>query len=346
MTDDLITVFGGSGFLGQDVIRVLLARGHTVRLVARHPQRPRFDRDQEKRLQRRAADIRDPRAMRDAVAGSRVVINAVSLYTQRGDLTFEAIHVRGAAGLAAAARDAGVVRLLQVSGIGATLNSPSPYIRARARGEAAVLDAFPDAVIVRPASLFGAGDALIRSLAMLSRAPVIPLFGRGLTRLQPVWVEDVAGALARLADHTAPAAGLYELGGAETLRYRALVAAVPRPDPRVALPPVPVEGKMKISALSLFRTLRTPSRAGCRIWPKSGDRWSIVGMSHALRRLSGMLVGPGMKTGFRKLMDCLLRFEPNLNGLPIRPYIFAVWGRGRVASRIIVSCQSVKFFIW
>lgn len=228
MTDDLITVFGGSGFLGQDVIRALLARGHTVRLVARHPQRPRFDRDQEKRLQRRAADIRDPAAVRDAVAGSRVVINAVSLYTQRGDLTFEAIHVRGAAGLAAAAREAGVARLLQVSGIGATLNSPSPYIRARARGEAAVLDAFPDAVMVRPASLFGAGDALIRSLAMLSRAPVIPLFGRGLTRLQPVWVEDVAGALARLADHTAPAAGLYELGGAETLRYRALVAAVCR----------------------------------------------------------------------------------------------------------------------
>ena len=211
MTDDLITVFGGSGFLGQDVTRVLLARGHTVRLVARHPQHPRFGRDQEKRLQRRAADIRDPGAVRDAVAGSRVVINAVSLYTERGDLTFEAIHVRAAAGLAAAARDAGVARLLQVSGIGATLNSPSPYIRARARGEAAVLDAFPDAVIVRPASLFGAGDALIRSLAMLSRAPVIPLFGRGLTRLQPVWVEDVAGALARLADHTAPAAGLYEL---------------------------------------------------------------------------------------------------------------------------------------
>ncbi len=228
MTDDLITVFGGSGFLGQDVIRALLARGHTVRLVARHPQRPRFDRDQEKRLQRRAADIRDPRAVRDAVAGSRVVINAVSLYTQRGDLTFEAIHVRAAAGLAAAAREAGVARLLQVSGIGATLNSPSPYIRARARGEAAVLDAFPDAVIVRPASLFGAGDALIRSLAMLSRAPVIPLFGRGLTRLQPVWVEDVAGALARLADHAAPAARVYELGGAETLRYRALVAAVCR----------------------------------------------------------------------------------------------------------------------
>ena len=228
MTDDLITVFGGSGFLGQDVIRVLLARGHTVRLVARHPQRPRFDRDQEKRLQRRAADILDPRAVRDAVAGSRVVINAVSLYTQRGDLTFEAIHVRGAAGLAAAAREAGVARLLQVSGIGATLNSPSPYIRARARGEAAVLDAFPDAVMVRPASLFGAGDALIRSLAMLSRAPVIPLFGRGLTRLQPVWVKDVAGALARLADHAAPAARVYELGGAETLRYRALVAAVCR----------------------------------------------------------------------------------------------------------------------
>lgn len=228
MTDDVITVFGGSGFLGQGVVRALLARGHTVRLVARHPQRPRFDRDQEARLQRHAADIREPSAVRAAVAGSRVVINAVSLYTERGDLTFEAIHVRGAAGLAAAAREAGASRLLQVSGIGAALNSPSPYIRARARGEAAVLDAFPGAVMVRPASLFGAGDALIRSLAMLSRAPVVPLFGRGLTRLQPVWVEDVAGALARLADRTGPVAGLYELGGAETLRYRDLVGAVCR----------------------------------------------------------------------------------------------------------------------
>jgi len=228
MTDDVITVFGGSGFLGQGVVRALLARGHTVRLVARHPQRPRFDRGQEARLQRHAADIREPSAVRAAVAGSRVVINAVSLYTERADLTFEAIHVRGAAGLAAAAREAGASRLLQVSGIGAALNSPSPYIRARARGEAAVLDAFPGAVIVRPSSLFGAGDALIRSLAMLTRAPLIPLFGRGLTRLQPVWVEDVAGALARLADRTGPVAGLYELGGAETLRYRDLVGAVCR----------------------------------------------------------------------------------------------------------------------
>lgn len=228
MTDDVITVFGGSGFLGQRVVRALLARGHTVRLVARHPQRPRFDRDQEARLQRHAADIREPSAVRAAVAGSRAVINAVSLYTERGDLTFEAIHVRGAAGLAVAARETGASRLLQVSGIGAALNSPSPYIRARAWGEAAVLDAFPAAVIVRPSSLFGAGDALIRSLAMLTRTPLIPLFGRGLTRLQPVWVEDVAGALARLADRIGPVAGLYELGGAETLHYRDLVGAVCR----------------------------------------------------------------------------------------------------------------------
>ncbi len=228
MTEDLITVFGGSGFLGQRVTGALLARGHGVRLVARHPQRARFPADQEQRLQRHAADITDDQAVRAAVAGSRVVVNAVSLYAERGDRTFEAIHVHGAARLAAAARAAKVTRLLHVSGIGVDRHSPSPYIRARARGEAAVLDAFPDAVLVRPSSLFGAGDALLRSLALLTRAPVIPLFGRGLTRLQPVWVEDVAEALARLADRAAPAAGVYELGGAETLRYRELVSAVCR----------------------------------------------------------------------------------------------------------------------
>ena len=270
MTDDLITVFGGSGFLGQETTRALLARSHRVRLVARRPQQPGFGRDQEKRLQRRAADIRDPAAVRDAVAGSRVVINAVSLYAQRGDLTFEAVHVRGAAGLAAAAREAGASRFVQVSGIGATLNSPSPYIRARARGEAAVLDAFPGAVIVRPSSLFGAGDALIRSLAMLTRAPLIPLFGRGLTRLQPVWVEDVAGALARLADPAAPAAGLYELGGAETLRYRALVAAVCRHLGRRRLPVAVPFVCWHLLAMGLSR-LPSPRLTRDQLWLMARD---------------------------------------------------------------------------
>jgi len=226
MTQKPITVFGGSGFLGRSVTRTLLARGHRVRLVARHPDRVRFDAEQERRLQRRAVDIRDRPAVDDAVAGSRAVINAVSLYTERGDLTFEEIHVRAAAGLASAARGAGVDHFLQVSGIGADRTSPSSYVRARARGEVAVRGAFPDVVLVRPSSLFGAGDALIRSLALLTRLPVIPLFGRGLTRLQPVWVDDVAQALARLAEGAGPPAAIHELGGAETLRYRDLVAAV------------------------------------------------------------------------------------------------------------------------
>ncbi|MBM7331985.1 MAG: NAD(P)H-binding protein [Alcanivorax sp.] len=219
-----ITVFGGTGFLGRRLVTALLQRGHAVRLAARRPERVRFH--DETRLERRVADVTDDRQVAAAVAGSRTVVNAVSLYAEQGDLTFRAIHVESAERVALAARRARVPRLLHLSGIGVSDLSPSPYVRARAQGEMAVRETCPGATLVRPASMFGAGDALVRALATLSRLPVLPLFGRGRTCLQPVWVQDVAGGLATLATWPGAPAPLYELAGGEVLRYRDMVVAV------------------------------------------------------------------------------------------------------------------------
>lgn len=226
MSSHPVTVFGGTGFLGRRLVAALLSHGHRVRLVARRPRRARFDPDRERCLARLSADILDPPQVEKAVAGSAAVVNAVSLYEERGGLGFRDIHVTAAGRLAAATRRAGVSRFLQLSGIGADPSSPSAYVRARARGEMAVREAFPEALLVRPSALFGRGDALLSALATLARLPVAPLFGRGEARLQPLWVEDLAEALAMLATASAQPEPLYELGGAGIYRYRDLLEMV------------------------------------------------------------------------------------------------------------------------
>jgi NADH dehydrogenase len=211
-----ITVFGGTGFLGGRLVRRLAAEGTRVRVAVRHP-------DAAGRALRAAgsnqttlfsADVRDQASVAAAVAGADAVVNAVSAYVEKGGVTFEAVHEQGAALLAREAASAGVARLVLVSGIGADPRSASPYIRARGRGELLVQQAFPDATIVRPGAMVGPGDALFGTLADLARLlPVLPLIGGGRTRLQPVYVEDVAEAVARiLADH-ATAGRTYELAG-------------------------------------------------------------------------------------------------------------------------------------
>jgi Nucleoside-diphosphate-sugar epimerases len=145
------------------------------------------------------ADVRDQATVAAAIAGADAVVNAVSAYVERGGETFETVHVRGAETVARGAAAAGVARLVLVSGIGADPESRSPYIRARGRGERAVQREFPGATIVRPSAMFGPGDALFGTLADLARLlPMLPLIGAGRTRLQPVYVEDVAEAVARM----------------------------------------------------------------------------------------------------------------------------------------------------
>ena len=175
------------------------------------------------------ADLRDPHSVRAALEGADAAVNAVSLYVESRDATYQAIHVEGAGRLARAAAEAGLHRLVHISGIGADARSTSAYIRARGEGEDAVRAGFPGATILRPSVMFGPDDAFLTTLSRLvQRLPIVPIFGDGSTRLQPVHVEDVAAAVAILLTASDPPAPTYELGGPEVLSYRALLERVMR----------------------------------------------------------------------------------------------------------------------
>jgi uncharacterized protein YbjT (DUF2867 family) len=200
MSSRRVTVFGGTGFLGRHIVRHLLDANLAVRIASRHPDRGRslFSRDGAG-IEAVRADVNDDGSVASAVAGAWAVVNAVSLYVESGKCTFHSVHVEAAKRIAMLARQAGAENLVHISGIGADAGSASPYIRSRGEGEAAVLDAFPPAKLVRPAVMFGPGDAFLTPLlAMLRRTPVFPMFGSGATRLQPAYVEDVAKAIVRI----------------------------------------------------------------------------------------------------------------------------------------------------
>ena len=222
----LVTVFGGSGFLGRAVVVRLATHGLKVRIAVRHPDKTAGSAQQDSgaALQAIEADIRDDAAVAAAVDGAQAIVNAVGLYRESGAETFAAIHVQGAARVARHAAQAGVEHLIHISGIGADRSSASPYVRARAEGEQAVTAAFESATILRPSVLFGPGDSFINSLAAIVRvSPLLPLFGRGETRLQPVYLHDVAEAVARVAATPAAQGRLYELGGPDIHSYREII---------------------------------------------------------------------------------------------------------------------------
>ncbi|MCC6888508.1 MAG: complex I NDUFA9 subunit family protein [Hyphomicrobiales bacterium] len=226
MTERIVTVFGGTGFLGRSVVRHLRTAGYAVRVAARHARLPAGEAGA---VQAVRADIRDLASIAAAVAGAYGVVNAVSLYVEHGRDTFQSIHVDAAGAVAEAARNAGVERLVHVSGIGADAASPSHYVRKRAEGEAAVRAAFPGAVIVRPAVMFGTdGGFIVMILDLLRRLPVYPLFGRGQTRLQPVAVDDVGRAIACIVQRPEAQPTLYEFGGPDVFSYEGLLRMVAR----------------------------------------------------------------------------------------------------------------------
>ena len=168
--------------------------------------------------------MRDQASVAAAIAGADAVVNTVSAYVEKGGVTFEAMHVQGAQTVAREAIAAGVTHLVLVSGIGADPDSSSPYIHARGRGELMVQQAFPGATIVRPGALFGPGDALFSMLAELARLlPALPLIGGGHTRLQPVFVEDVAEAVANILADPGTVGRTYELAGPGVYTLRELV---------------------------------------------------------------------------------------------------------------------------
>ena len=229
-TDTLVTVFGGSGFLGRHVVRALAKRDYRIRVGVRRPELAGHLQPLGKVGQIHAvqANLRYPASVRTAMRDSHVAINLVGILSKSGAQTFGAVVAEGAATVAKAAAASGA-RMVHVSAIGADDKSASAYARAKAAGEKAVLAAVPSATILRPSVIFGSEDQFANRFAALAlMSPVLPLIGGGATKLQPVYVGDVATAVADAVDGRTKAGAVYELGGPEVLSMREIIQIVLR----------------------------------------------------------------------------------------------------------------------
>jgi NADH dehydrogenase len=231
--DTLITIFGGSGFLGRHLVRALAKRHYRIRVAVRRPDlaghlQPLGRVGQIHAVQ---ANVRHAGSVEAAVRGADIVINLVGSLSERGRQRFDAVQAFGAEQVALAAANHGA-SMIQVSAIGADADSPSHYARAKAEGERAVLAAKPDAVVFRPSIMFGPDDDFFNKFASLARMlPALPLIGGGETKFQPVFVGDIAEAIARAADGdsglaSVKAGATYELGGPEVRSFKQLMEYV------------------------------------------------------------------------------------------------------------------------
>lgn len=219
-------MFGGSGFIGSELVRTLRVAGMDVSVARRSDGRraPEAGDDRNGRLDFVTADITDAESVRSAVAGADAVINLVGILFEKGRQTFTRVHEQGARNVAEAAAAAGVGRLVQMSALGASPQSPSAYARSKAAGERAVRDAFPQATIMRPSIVFGPDDDFFNKFAGMARfSPALPLIGGGRTRFQPVYVGDVAHAFVVALDADSAAGKTYELAGPRTYSFRTLL---------------------------------------------------------------------------------------------------------------------------
>jgi len=226
--DTLVTVFGGSGFVGRSVVRALCKRDYRVRVAVRRPELAGHLQPLGKVGQIHAvqANLRYPASVEAAMRDSQVAINLVGILAEGGAQTFDAVQAAGAGAVAKAASAVGA-RMVHVSAIGADENSPSRYARTKAAGEKAVLSATPTATILRPSVVFGPEDQFTNRFASLARvSPMLPLIGGGVTKLQPVYVGDVATAVADAVDGKTTAGAIYELGGPEVLTMREIMEII------------------------------------------------------------------------------------------------------------------------
>ena len=227
----LVTVFGGSGFLGRQVVRALAHRGFRVRAACRRPDlagslQPTGGVGQVMSVQ--ANVRRDHRwSIERAVEGADAVVNLVGILAPSGKQTFDDVVADGAHMIAECTKKAGIGALVHVSAIGADDDSTSAYARAKARGESAVLTVLPKSVVLRPSVMFGPDDDFFNKLgAMAALFPVMPLIGGGATRFQPAYVRDVAEAVAIAVEGGAKPGTVYELGGPEVKTFRDCVELV------------------------------------------------------------------------------------------------------------------------
>ena len=224
-SETLVTVYGGSGFLGRHVVRALAKRGYRIRVAVRRPDlaghlQPLGRVGQIHAVQ---ANLRYPRSVESAARDSQILINLVGILFERGRQRFDAVQTFGAEQVALDASAHGA-RMIHVSAIGADEKSASLYARSKAAGEKLVLSAQPSATIIRPSIVFGPEDDFFNRFASLARfMPALPLVGGGATRFQPVFVGDVATAIADAVDGKARAGTMYELGGPDVRSFKELM---------------------------------------------------------------------------------------------------------------------------
>jgi NADH dehydrogenase len=221
--DRLVTVFGGSGFAGRHVVRALANDGWRVRVAVRKPNVAHFLKPMGRvgQIQIVRTTVRDDAQVEAALRNADAAINLVGILAQRGRQRFDALHVEAAGRIAAAAKALGTARLVHFSALGASGTAPARYFQSKADGEAAVRAQYPEATIVRPALMFGPEDQFFNRFAGLARfLPILPLYGGGKTRFQPVWVGDVAHGVASILQHPASAGRIYEFAGPEVMTFR------------------------------------------------------------------------------------------------------------------------------
>ena len=225
-SNKLVTLIGGSGFVGRNIVRALAKEGYRVRVACRRPDlaghlQPLGNLGQIQMVQ---ANVRFPQSLDAACRDSDAVINLVGLLANSGQQTFQACHVEGAEACAKAAKAAGADTFIQISAIGADLEAEANYARTKAEGEQAVQSAFPGAVILRPSIIFGPEDGFFNRFAGMARfSPALPLIGGGHTKFQPVFAGDVASAVAAIVGGKGEPGQIYELGGPEVLSFRQLL---------------------------------------------------------------------------------------------------------------------------
>ncbi|MFQ5562201.1 MAG: complex I NDUFA9 subunit family protein [Parvularculaceae bacterium] len=228
MAGKLAVVFGGSGFIGRHVVRELAKRGWRVRAAVRRPHLAHFLRPLGVvgQVQLAQANIRNEDSVREALRGADAVVNLVGVLFQNGRQRFDAVQAEGADRIARLAREEGINVLVHVSAIGADAESDSKYARTKAEGEAAVREAFPSAVILRPSVVFGQQDRFFNRFASMAKSSPItplPLFGSGKTRFQPVYVDDVADAVSEALVRPDARGRTFELGGPRVYTFRELM---------------------------------------------------------------------------------------------------------------------------
>lgn len=228
MSINQVTVFGG-GFIGRAIVQALARQSYQIRVAVRRPELAEAvtTAGSVGQVMLIRANVRMAQSVATAVAGSQAVVNATGIQFQRGRQRYQSVHVDGARNIASACQQAGIERLVHVSGIGAERDSKNPFIRSKGQGEQAVVAAYETATFLRPSVVFGPDDQIFNRMAGIAvKAPFLPVVGSGQARVQPVFVGDVAAAAVAVLAQPDTARSVFELGGPRTYNYRELAALV------------------------------------------------------------------------------------------------------------------------